>query len=122
MRIVVGLLACLSATALSAALADPPAASPPTATATAAAPASTASTPALAAKPAEDLDVRHLLAEGYKPEMHRGEEVYCRKDAALGSRLSTVRTCGTIKELKLQEQEARRAVQDTQRVDSSSLH
>ncbi|MDE2136543.1 MAG: hypothetical protein KGJ68_03840 [Gammaproteobacteria bacterium] len=121
MRIVVGLLACLSATALSAAFADPPAASSPTAASPAAAPASTASTPA-AAKPADEADVRHLLAEGYKPEMHHGEEVYCRKDGVLGSRLSTVKTCGTVKELKLLEDEAKRSVQDTQRVNSSSPH
>lgn len=122
MRIVVGLLACLSATALGVALADPPAASSPTTTAPATTPASTASTAAPAAKPAEDVEVKHFLSEGYRPEMHGGQEVYCRKDSVVGSRLSAVKTCGTIEELKLMEQQTRRGVEDSQRQQTMGAH
>ncbi|HEV2228027.1 MAG TPA: hypothetical protein VGR86_03660 [Steroidobacteraceae bacterium] len=122
MRIVVGLLACLSAAALSAAFADPPAASPPATPAPAATPASTASTPAPAAKPAEDVEVKRFLAEGYKPEMHHGQEVYCRKDNVVGSRLSAVKTCGTIEELKLMEQQTRRGVEESLRQQNMGAH
>jgi hypothetical protein len=131
MRFVVGLLACLSAGALTSALADPPADQPatapaaaaaaPTAPAASAAPASPAAaataTPAAApaARPAIDFDTQHFVANGYKPEMRHGEQVYCKRETALGSRVNAVKTCGTIAELKLMEQRTKQGLQDTQR-------
>jgi hypothetical protein len=134
MRIAVGLLAALSAGALTSALADPPTEAAPATTAApaaptappAAAPAPAAAAPAATAettaadhtvliKAQLDKDTQHFLAEGYKPEIRHGEEMYCKKETALGSRLSTVKTCGTIEQLKLNEQEAKANVSDMQR-------
>jgi hypothetical protein len=128
MRIAAGLLASLAAGAVTIALADPPteaapAAAPaeqaaPAAAATAAAPAA-APAPAApatpAAKPEIDKDTQHFVAEGYKPEMHGGEQVYCRKETALGSRLAPVKNCGTLEQLKLNEKRSQAGVADAQR-------
>jgi len=129
MRIAVVLLACLAAGALTSAFADPqnesqaaPAASPaPSAPAPAAVPATSApdataaAAQAAAAKAEIDSDTQHFLAEGYKPEMHGGEQIFCRKETALGSRLAPVKNCGTIEQLKLNEQKTTNGVRDTQR-------
>jgi len=133
MRFAVGLLACLGAGALTSALADPQveAQSAPQQTSAAAAPAPAApaaraaeaasvasakapATPA-AAKPELDKDTQHFLAEGYKPEMRAGEQIYCRRETALGSRLTPVKNCGTIEQLKLAEQQTKSGVFDAQR-------
>lgn len=130
MRIAIGLLACIGAGALTTTFAEPPTEAAPTATSTPAATATAATNAnakpaapttdeaaakAAAAKAEVDRDTRHFLALGYKPEMHHGEQIYCRKDTDLGSRLTQVKNCGTIEELKLQEQSARTGVADTQR-------
>ncbi len=125
MRIAAGLLASLAAGAVTIALADPPtkaapAAAPaeqaaPAAAATAAAPAAAPTPAAPAAKPEIDKDTQHFVAEGYKPEMHGGEQVYCRKDTALGSRLAAVKNCGTIEQLKINEKRTQAGVADAQR-------
>ncbi len=39
---------------------------------------------------------KHFTQEGFKPEMRHGQEVYCRQGDTLGSRLTPVKTCGTI--------------------------
>jgi outer membrane receptor protein involved in Fe transport len=129
MRIAAGLLASLAASAVTIALADPPTeanpaatpaqqTTPAAATPTAAAPAA-AATPAApttpAAKPEIDKDTQHFVAEGYKPEMHGGEQVYCRKETALGSRLAPVKNCGTIEQLKISEKRSQAGVADAQR-------
>jgi hypothetical protein len=133
MRFAVGLLACFGAGALTSALADPqidpqsapaatvtPAASapaipaPPAAEAASAASAEAPATPA-AAKPELDKDTQHFLAEGFRPEMRRGEQVYCRKETVLGSRLAPVKYCGTIEQLRIAEQRIKSGVQDAQR-------
>jgi hypothetical protein len=122
MRFAFGMLACLGVSAAMTALADPPPA-PSTAPVASRATAPTpATTPAPAEKAAEDPDVRHFLAEGFKPEMHGGEEVYCRKERAIGSRLSAVKNCGTIKELKLMEEQTRRGVEESQRQQTMGAH
>lgn len=68
-RCAVGLLSMLC---LAPALADPPAATSPTppASSTPAGAAATAPAPATDKPAAEDADVKHFLAEGFKPEMH----------------------------------------------------
>ena len=121
MRIAVGLLAALSAGALTSALADPSIGtqSAPAATTAQAAPAAetapAASTVPAAATDAVAKATQHFLAEGYKPEMRRGEMVYCRKETALGSRLAPVKNCGTIEQLKLSEQQTRNGLREAQR-------
>lgn len=127
MRIAVGLLACLAVGALTSAFADPPneaQAAPAARTAPSApAPATAATAPAPEAAAAQataaraeiDRDTQHFLAEGYKPEMRGGEQVYCRKETALGSRLAPVKNCGTIEQLKLNEQKTKSGVYDAQR-------
>jgi hypothetical protein len=139
MRIAVGLLAALSAGALTSALADPPAEAVPATTAAPAAPPPAAPAPAAATPAATaeataadqtvlikaqiEKDTQHFLAEGYKPEMRNGEQIYCKKEIALGSRLSTVKTCGTLEQLKLNEQAARANVSDMQRLQvGTSIH
>ena len=143
MRIAVGLLTCLAAGTLTSAFGDPatpqpattaapaesaaerpagqaPAATAPTAPA-ATAPAATApadvapAAPTAASRDELDQDTRHFLAEGFKPEMHGGQQLYCRKEIVVGSRLSAVKNCGTIKELKLNEQRAQSGMSDSQR-------
>jgi hypothetical protein len=119
MRIVVGVMACLGAGALTSALADPPtdtqgdkpaataaapAASPAPASASQAASSDAAAARAAAAKAQLDRDTRHFLAEGYKPEMHRGEQIYCRKENVLGSRVTAMKDCGTIEQLRVREE------------------
>ncbi|HLY51884.1 MAG TPA: hypothetical protein VKQ31_02635 [Steroidobacteraceae bacterium] len=66
--------------------------------------------------------MRHFLAEGFKPETRGGEEVYCRKEHAIGSRINTVKHCGTIKELKLMEQQTRKGVEESQRQQTMGAH
>lgn len=129
MRIAVGLLACLAASAFTSAFADPTTEAAPTATAAQAAPAAPAeeanaaaqakaAAQAAAAKAELDMDTRHFLGLGYKPEMHGGEQLYCRRETALGSRLTPVKNCGTIQQLKVAEQRARAGVSDAQRQQS----
>jgi len=136
MRFAVGLLACTGAVSLALAD-DPPAApasapAPPAASALAAASASaaataapasaaqSATTAASAAKPAVDKDVEHFTQEGFKPEMRHGQELYCRRETALGSRLTAMKTCGTIEELKAKEQRTRDDLQQAQQRQTSS--
>jgi len=129
MRIAVGLLACLAVGALNTALADPPTEANPAAPAGQSAPA-TAATPAAAAttaapatpaaNPDVDKDTQHFIAEGYKPEMRHGEQVYCKKDASLGSRVNMVKTCGTLEQLKLQERAAKENVSNMQRAQTGT--
>lgn len=136
MRFVAGLLVCAGGVSL--ALADDPPAAPasapaaPTASAAAATAASSAAavraTPASsavqsadpAAKPAVDKDVEHFTQEGFKPEMRHGQELYCRRETALGSRLTAMKTCGTIAELKAKEQRTRDDLQQAQQRQTSS--
>jgi hypothetical protein len=137
MRFVVGLLALAGAVNL--ALAEDPPAAPATAPAApaasapsaAAAPAAAAAatTPAsaaqsatasaAAAKPAVDKDIQHFTQEGFKPEMRGGQEIYCRKELAIGSRLAPQKTCGTIEELKVMERQTRSDMEQAQQRQSS---
>ena len=111
MRLLVGLLACAGAVNL--ALADDPPATPASAPASAATP-SEAKPAASAAKPTVDKDVQHFVAEGYKPEMQSGQQVYCRREAPLGTHFAK-KQCATLEELKLQEERAKASVQQSQR-------
>ncbi|MGP8032826.1 MAG: hypothetical protein ACLPQ6_01680 [Steroidobacteraceae bacterium] len=135
MRFAAGLLALAGAVNLALAEEPPaapasvpaaPAASAPAAAATPAAaaaiPASAAqssTTAAAATKPAVDKDIQHFMQEGFKPQMRRGQEIYCRKELAIGSRLAPQSTCGTIEELKLMERQTRSDMEQAQQRQSS---
>ena len=95
MRSDLGTLACLCIVALAAACASTPG-QPPTSPA--------GFVPAAAAAPvanAQETSVqeRHFLAIGFKPEIHDGQQVFCRRESVVGSRLSAVKVCGTLAEL-----------------------
>jgi hypothetical protein len=136
MRFHGAILACLSAASLTPCLADPPAStaaaasqpatpaaqatstSQPATPATQATSASHAAAPAAeAASPAADTEKvnaeeKQLAANGYKPEMHNGTKLWCRRVQDVGSRLgSHQKECGTADELTLRQQEAQRQFQ-----------
>ena len=114
-------LAMLGACGVSAALADPPtgpdaapaaaaaAASATTAPVPSAPAASTTSTPSAsapaapaAAAPAKETEAaleKRLTNSGYKPRMHNGTKVWCKRQDELGSRLGAQEVCGTADEL-----------------------
>lgn len=127
MRLFVAALAAVGAGAMSLALADPSAttsateaapvtAPSPSAPATAASPATpvTPSSAAKAATPEVDPLEKHLLAEGYHPEMQNGQKVYCRKETTLGSRLGGQKSCGTADQIKLREDQTKESVTKAQ--------
>ena len=122
MRIAVGLLAALSAGALTSALADPkPDTAPAAATTTAVAsnpPAAAPSSSSAATKPAApeiDPVERHFAMEGYRPEMHNGVKVFCRRETALGSHLPGPKVCGTAEQLNAVEGESKEATEHLQK-------
>ncbi len=121
MRFVVGLLASLSLGAISLALADPSTTAPDTAAQPAdakhapAAPAPQTASPPAAAKADVDPDEKRILGQGYEPEMHNGEKVFCRREEELGTRLGGVKHCGTIAQLKAEHAELRESVEKAQR-------
>lgn len=109
MRLVVGMLACLGASALTVALADPPASPPSTATSPA------ASAPAPAPKKSESLkdeftpDENHFVQEGYHMEMRHGTRMFCRYEVDSGSRVTRQKICGTVEELRSAENQSQGA-------------
>jgi len=135
MRFAVRVLACVSAGAISLALADPSTTAPDSTTARAAAttPAATATTPdaqaspasAAAAtatapvKPAVDPEERRLIGMGYKPEMRHGEKVFCRREQTLGSRLGEAKHCATAEQLKISQQETHDVIEKIQRTQKN---
>jgi hypothetical protein len=109
MRLTIGLITCFCAFQAFQALADEqpvPAASQaaPAAAATAATPASSSASTqsASTAKPAasaddaasEEATDKRLRSQGYRPEMRNGTKIYCRKEAAIGSRFES-KVCAT---------------------------
>jgi hypothetical protein len=122
MRLVVGVLACLGAGAMTLALADPSSPAPPQPAApsssSASPPATTApsatQTPA-PAKPAVDPEEKRLLAQGYRAKMRHGEKVFCRTEPELGSRLAGQEICATIADLKARQTAVREEFEREQR-------
>ena len=137
MRFAVRVLACVGAGAVSLALADPSTTASETTTAPAAAtaPAATATTPGAQAspapsatatsaatapaKPAIDPEEKRLIAEGYRPEMHNGEKVFCRREQTLGSRLGEAKHCATAEQLKVSQQETHDVIEKIQRTQKN---
>lgn len=134
MRIMVGIMAFIGFGGGTLAIADPAPGTPPAATsaqtatpAPSAAPAassatatpnSTAAAPVTAAAQAQSddaADEKRLRAAGYKPEMHNGEKIWCRKEDSIGSRLAVQRNCGTASSLAKSMQDNQRNVADSQR-------
>ncbi len=145
MRLIVSVLACVAVGGLSAALADPsapnspatpttPAAAATSAVPAAAAPAAaapaaadtTGGTPAHSANatatpaPAIDPREKHLLSQGYKPQMVKGEKVFCKREAVMGSRTETVSHCGTVDQLASETRLSREATENSQRIQLPS--
>jgi hypothetical protein len=131
MRLVVAVLACLGAGAMTPTLADPSspapqqpaAASSSSGSAPATPPASAASatqTPAPAAKPAVDPEEQRLLVQGYRPKMHHGQKVFCRTETPLGSRLGGQEICATVAELKAHHTAVREELERAQRTNTGT--
>jgi hypothetical protein len=68
---------------------------------------STAASPSAPPKGASDLsaDEQRLIKLGYKAQMRNGEKIYCRREAAAGSRISNTQHCGTVAQLATAAQE-----------------
>jgi hypothetical protein len=142
MRPAAALLAILTISGVSLAFADPPATavapeSPSTpapngaaddntgqndaAHTPATAAAAAATTPAVApANPTpstsdeRQMSKQLLRLQGYKLSMRNGEEVYCRRETPLGSRLPTALHCVTVAEAELMEQQGRETTEHLQ--------
>jgi hypothetical protein len=120
MRLIVGILACLASTTL---LADEPAAPAATPAPAATAPAADAPNsvlippPAAAAKTAaadEEAEVKRLRARGYRLEKRDGNEVWCRKEDTMGTRLGGHTVCRTAEQIRYEEEKVKRDVQRIQ--------
>jgi hypothetical protein len=103
MRYLKILLVSLCVGALSQALAaDPPAPSTP------------AAEPEKPTAAALEEQTKRLRALGYKPEVHNGVTIFCRKEMPLGSRFEK-KTCGNGDEIERNAQAARDSMQNAQR-------
>ena len=131
MRLIVGLLTCFCAYTVSQACADEPPAqtssavqlaqASPAAAPTAATPASSASSaqtasaskPASSADATDDANDKRLRSLGYKPEVHNGSKIYCRKENELGSRFPS-KVCGTASQLSNANKDSQDALNKVQ--------
>ena len=138
MRVVVLALACFGTAAGSfvQAAADPvapatqpssatqqqnPAPSPPAAPARSEAQPVVPTSLATSTAAATDPDEKFALSHGYKPELHKGEKVFCRREDTLGSRVSPVKVCGKAKELKQLAEQTQRDADRTRMGQQSCL-
>jgi hypothetical protein len=95
-----------------------PATQAATATEAAAAPAAAASsTQSEAAKQADEAQAKRLHAQGYRPEVHNGVTVYCRKEAQIGTRFET-KNCAPGDQIERAAQEAKDGLQTMQKTTS----
>ena len=140
-RLFVAVLVLVGARTISVTLADTPsaAAPSPTATAASATPASSTPTTPSAAPAANASSVvtakrtaitegapdaaaeKRLLAAGYKPEMHGGVKLFCRREQEIGSRLAVKKVCGTPEQLSLSAHDSQEYIQDLQRRQASGM-
>ena len=115
MRLIVGILAFIAASAI--AIADTPAPTPTQSTASAATPP----TPAASAPhdtvttAAVDPREKMLKLKGYRLEMRNGEKMYCRSEEVLGSRVGGRKICGTVDALLEREHLSRELAESAQR-------
>lgn len=136
MRSAVVTLALIALGGQSLALADPPvapAAAAQTPAAAVPAPAAAAQTPAVTpAKPAstasaastsdERIIEQQLRLQGYRLSMVRGQELYCRREAPLGSRLESVMHCMTLAEAEVMAHEGKETTEQLQRRQPGCLN
>jgi hypothetical protein len=119
MRLIIGILAFVGASAI--AVADTPTPTPTPSTASAATPPTTPTPPTPAASAPHDttaaIDPREkmLKLKGYRLEMRNGEKMYCRSEEVLGSRLGGRKTCGTVDALLEREHMSRELAESAQR-------
>jgi hypothetical protein len=66
-----------------------------------------------------DKQLKRLKAAGYKPEVHGGEVVFCRKEAVLGSRFEK-KMCASAESLEHQMNNAQEMASQAQRNSSMS--
>ncbi len=59
-------------------------------------------------------DERRLIARGYKMVTRNGENYFCHQEEVLGSRLTSKKTCGTVRDLKFVIQQNQDTMQDMQ--------
>jgi hypothetical protein len=97
----------------------PPASSTTAASSTTRASSSAPAAPAAAALDAEE---KQMISMGYKPQMHHGEKVYCKREPVMGSRVETTESCKTLAELKAQTQQSRQFTENSQRTSSPVGH
>jgi hypothetical protein len=89
--------------------------------ATAENPAATAAKPVASSAPKERAEEQLLRNQGYKPTMVNGEEMYCRREAPLGSRLGSTVHCVTVQEAELIAKEGREVTERIQRTTPGCL-
>lgn len=112
MRLIVGVLACLT---VAAALADEPTAPAPVTAQPATTPAPAATQAQAAQKPVDDeSEAKRLRARGYRLEKRAGNEVWCRKEDTMGTRLGGHTVCRTADQIRYEEEKAKRDVQRIQ--------
>ena|ERR1700761_4707083 len=116
MRLVVGVLACVVASSISVAVADPPAANAPSPSDTTAMTSSTAPPGTPAADATTGADEKRLRSLGYKPEMHNGNKLWCKTESSLGTRLGDTKHCGTAESLAHVTNNSREMTEAAQRV------
>ena len=85
-------------------------------------PAAAAAKPPPAAAPRERMQERLLRNQGYKLTMVNGDEMYCRREAPLGSRLGSTVHCVTVQEAELRAKEGREAAERLQRTSPGCLN
>jgi hypothetical protein len=139
MRLVIGILACVGAGAITLADTPPPTPTQPAASnvSTALSPAAPAATatpaPAATATPptASGTGASHeattaiapreklLRLKGYRLETRNGEKMYCRTEEVLGSRLAGRKVCGTVEEIESRERISQEMVGSAQRTQLS---
>ena len=62
-----------------------------------------------------DIQLKQILAKGYRPESRNGKTVYCRKETPMGTRFET-KTCSTSAAILSTEQLSREQTSQGQRV------
>ena len=69
------------------------------------------------AKSSSDIDPREkvLLHMGFRPRMHDGQKLFCKREQELGSRVEGTTHCGTVDQLSTEFRLSREAVEQTQR-------
>jgi hypothetical protein len=70
----------------------------------------------------ERMAEQQLRMQGYRPSMVNGEELYCRREAPLGSRLESVRHCVTLAEAELMAKEGKETTERLQRNTAGCLN